>query len=46
MVKRGRTSDGEGLIICDQCSKPDKWAKEVPKKGYLCLKCRRSKLLV
>jgi len=45
-LKSGHTPDGEALIICDQCFKPDKWAKRVSQRRYLCLKCRRSKLLV
>jgi len=41
-VKSGYSSDGEAMIICDECLKPDKWAKKVNNRGYLCLKCRRS----
>lgn len=40
--KHGRSRGGERLIICDNCFKRDKWAKKVPKRGNLCLKCRRS----
>jgi len=44
--KPGRTPDGDALIICDQCFKPDKWAKRVSSRRYLCLKCRRSNKLI